>query len=42
MEKTTEMWVGGQRSEDLPLQRDRERLDNSSKGVMDVNLAIPA
>jgi len=42
MEKTTDVWVGGQRSEGFPLQRDRERLDNSSNGVMDVTLAIPS
>ena len=26
MEKTAEMWVGGQRSEGFPLQEDEERL----------------
>ena len=26
MEKTTEMWAGGQRSEGFPLQGDEERL----------------
>lgn len=41
MEKTINMWEGGQRSEGLPLQGDRESLSSGDEKGTDFSLATP-